>query len=74
MGWINKGQLRHRRPSSESKVTTLGKSEDGVSTSFVEDRDFPFCATSLPDSELPFISAEVVAQHDGKEPSSRLCA
>lgn len=79
MGWINQGQLRQPRPKSpstlnrECKGVTGGQGEDGTSTSFVEDVTFPVCAKSIPNTELPFIPADIVAQHNGKPPHPRFC-
>jgi hypothetical protein len=79
MGWINQGQLRQPRPKSpntlnrEGKAITCGKGEDDTSTSFIEDVAFPFCVKSIPNTELPFIAADIVAQHNGTPPLSRLC-
>ena len=82
MGWINQGQLRHPPPRSPRTLnhecqgpSSSARGEDkSVSSSAIEDRDFPFCPKNLANGELPSIPAAVVAQHSGNNEQPRLCA
>ena len=80
MDWFNQRQQRHCR-SRSSKTLDCGPPKPDLSSKvqsiffapFIEDKDFPFCAKSLPGGELLFIHTEVVAKHHRKELALRLC-
>ena len=66
MGWINQGRVRPSKTPKDVKQAARNAAK-------VENLEYTFSSESVRDTDLPFISADIVLRNDGAGEAGRLC-